>query len=143
MTTIEVFDPPMCCSTGVCGPAPDERLAQLSADLDWLKRQGMQVRRYNLSQEPAAFINQPEVARLLRETDGEGLPVIIVAGVVVSQGVYPSRQQLAQWVGLPAVDDQGLADQPAPQRPKKPSLSVVQPGGGGCGGDTAHGNGCC
>ncbi len=40
-TTIEVFDPPMCCSTGVCSPEPDDRLAQFSADLDWLNHQGI------------------------------------------------------------------------------------------------------
>jgi len=143
MTTIEVFDPPMCCSTGVCGPEPDGRLAQFAADLDWLKRQGTQVRRYNLSQEPAAFISQPEVARVVRETDGEGLPVVIVDGKLVSQGVYPSRQELAQWLGASAAGNQEPADQPAMQRPKAPLLSVVQPGGGCCGGDTADGTGCC
>ena len=72
MTTLEVFDPPMCCSTGVCGPEPDDRLAQFSADLDWLKRRGIPVRRYNLSQEPAAFINQPEVARILLDSAAGG-----------------------------------------------------------------------
>jgi len=143
MVTIEVFDPPMCCSTGVCGPQPDDRLAQFAADLDWLKRQGAQVQRFNLSQEPAAFINQPEVARIVRETDGEGLPVVIVAGKLVSQGVYPSRQELAQWSGLSATGSPELAAQPAMQRPQAPSLSVVQSAGGCCGGDTADGTGCC
>jgi hypothetical protein len=141
MAMIEVFDPPMCCSTGVCGPEPDARLATFAADLDWLKRQGVQVRRYNLTQEPAAFINQPEVARVLRETDGEGLPVLIIDDEVVSQGVYPSRQQLAQWTGLPSGSWE-LADQPA-TRPQPPSLSVVQPSGGCCSGGTADGKDCC
>lgn len=143
MTTLKVFDPPMCCSTGVCGPEPDARLATFAADLDWLKRQGVEVQRYNLSQDPAAFINQPEVARILRETDGEGLPVVIVDGSVVSQASYPSRERLAAWVGLPAAGDQCLADQPVAQQPKTPSLSVVQPGGGCCGGGNERGKGCC
>ncbi len=33
MTTIEVFDPAMCCSTGVCGPQVDPDLARFAADL--------------------------------------------------------------------------------------------------------------
>lgn len=142
MATIEVFDPPMCCSTGVCGTDPDERLAQFSADLDWLKRQGMQVRRYNLSQEPTAFINQPDVARIVSETDGEGLPVVVLGGSVVSRGEYPSRQRLAELVRLSAAGDASPTE-PSTERPHQmPSLSVVQPGGS-CGGGTADGKECC
>ena len=51
---IDVYDPPMCCPTGVCGTDADDVLARFAADLDWLARQGVQVRRYNLSQEPQA-----------------------------------------------------------------------------------------
>jgi hypothetical protein len=36
-TTLCVFDPAMCCSTGVCGPSVDPELARFAADLDWLK----------------------------------------------------------------------------------------------------------
>lgn len=143
MANIEVFDPPMCCSTGVCGPEPDDRLAQFAADLDWLKQQGLQVRRYNLSQEPTAFINQADVARILRETDGQGLPAVVVDGTLVSQGDYPSRQRLAELAGLSAAGESCPADPPqAPKRPA-PALSVVQPGGGCCGGATSSDGGCC
>ncbi len=48
MTLLEVFDPPLCCSTGVCGPDPDARLSQFAADFNWLKSQGVDVRRHNL-----------------------------------------------------------------------------------------------
>jgi hypothetical protein len=55
MTAVRVFDPAMCCSTGVCGPSVDPQLARFSADLEWLKSQGVSVERFNLAQEPAAF----------------------------------------------------------------------------------------
>ncbi len=100
MTTIEVYDPPMCCSSGVCGPEPDERLAKFSADLEWLKSRGAQVRRFNLTQEPLAFTQQPKVQQIINERGEAGLPVILIGGQVVSQGLYPSREQLAQWSGL-------------------------------------------
>jgi hypothetical protein len=48
----QIFDPPMCCSTGLCGPGVDPALVTFSADLDWLKRQGIDVERCNLSQQP-------------------------------------------------------------------------------------------
>ena len=31
------FDPPMCCSTGLCGPSVDDRLVQLQADIEAMK----------------------------------------------------------------------------------------------------------
>lgn len=100
MLKLEVFDPPMCCSSGVCGPQPDPRLAVFSADLDWLRHQGVAVQRYNLSQEPAAFATHPEVARLLRQSDGDCLPIVLAGGQVVSQAVYPSREALLEFAGL-------------------------------------------
>jgi hypothetical protein len=110
MLKLEVFDPPMCCSTGVCGPQPDPRLAVFSADLDWLRRQGVAVRRYNLSQEPAAFAAHPGVARLLRQTDGECLPIVVADGQVVSQVVYPSRQELLGFAGLSETAEQQVKE---------------------------------
>ena len=41
--TIRVFDPAMCCSTGVCGPSVDPDLARFAADVDWLQKQGVTV----------------------------------------------------------------------------------------------------
>lgn len=100
MAKIEIYDPPMCCSTGVCGPNPDPKLVRFAADLDWLRGQGIEVRRFNLAQEPTAFTQNAEVKRLLAETDGDGLPLIMVNGRVVVHGEYPGREQLGQWVGV-------------------------------------------
>ncbi len=100
MTVVEVFDPPMCCSTGACGPEPDTRLAQFAADLDWLKSQGVQVRRYNLAQEPTRFTTNPRVKQILEALGTDGLPVVVVDGRMVSQGEYPSREQLRELARL-------------------------------------------
>jgi len=42
---IQVFDPPLCCSTGVCGTDVDPELVRFAADLDWLAKQGVEVER--------------------------------------------------------------------------------------------------
>ena len=52
MKTLTVFDPAMCCSTGVCGSDVDQVLVDFSADMQWLKGRGVQVERYNLAQQP-------------------------------------------------------------------------------------------
>jgi SAM-dependent methyltransferase len=97
---VEVFDPAMCCSTGVCGPAPNPVLPRFAADLDWLAKQGVEVQRHNLSQEPAAFAGNEQVKAALAAQGTECLPMILVNGEVVSQGKYPVRFTLARWVGL-------------------------------------------
>ena len=100
MTAVRVFDPAMCCSSGVCGPSVDPQLARFSADLDWLKAQGVSVERFNLAQQPAAFA-EDQIVRSTLEAKGEaGLPVVKVNGEIKSSGVYPSRAELSSWAGI-------------------------------------------
>jgi hypothetical protein len=96
---IRVFDPAMCCSTGVCGPSVDPDLARFAADVDWLQKQGVQVERFNLSQQPAAFAETSAVkAALERGTDV--LPLVLVGDRVAVEGSYPSRETLAALAGV-------------------------------------------
>jgi hypothetical protein len=98
MSKVQVFDPPMCCSTGVCGPEVDPALVRFAADLEWLKSKGVEVERFNLSQGPAAFLDNPVVAQAMRER-ADALPMLIVDGKVAAQGRYPDRGALAAFVG--------------------------------------------
>ncbi|MBK6689557.1 MAG: arsenite efflux transporter metallochaperone ArsD [Deltaproteobacteria bacterium] len=104
-TTFRVFDPAMCCSTGICGPSVDAQLVRFAADLDWLKSQGVLVQRFNLSQQPAAFVDDTSVRSALEDKGEASLPLIQVDGQVKSSGVYPSRAQLAAWAGLGSFED--------------------------------------
>jgi AhpD family alkylhydroperoxidase len=97
MTTVEVFDPAMCCSTGVCGPSVDPALATFAADLAWLARQGVPVERHNLSQEPGAFAERDLVRQLLVEHGEKALPAVVVDGELRSSGRYPTQAELAAW----------------------------------------------
>ena len=100
MTKLEVFDPAMCCSTGVCGADVDPRLAQFAADLEWLTSQGVQVARYNLAQDPAAFVANAKVRDLLGRWGSSCLPLVVHDQKILSRGRYPSRSQLAAMIGL-------------------------------------------
>lgn len=97
---IQVFDPPMCCSTGICGPGVDPTLVNFTADLDWLKRQGIEVERYNLSQQTQAFVSNATVAAALKKDGNECLPLILVDGKIAAQGLYLSREKLAELTNL-------------------------------------------
>lgn len=99
MKKLEVFDPAMCCSSGVCGVEVDPVLAQFAADLKWAEERGITVERHNLGQEPQAFAANPAVVKEM-EAGMERLPILSVDGHIVTTGVYPSRRQLAQKLGI-------------------------------------------
>lgn len=100
MATIQVFDPALCCSTGVCGVEIDQALVTFAADVDWLKSCGVQVARVNLAQQPQAFADHAQVRQLLQTQGVRALPTILVDEELQSSGRYPSRDELARWAGL-------------------------------------------
>ena len=108
MKTLTIFDPALCCPTGICGAEIDQTLVNFAADLDWLKREGVQVKRVNLSQEPALFAENEQVKSILQNSGVEGLPVILANDELQSSGQYPDRAQLAQMAGVTAA---GSAEQ--------------------------------
>lgn len=101
MPKVIVFDRPMCCSSGVCGPEVDPMLVSFSSDLLWLTRQGVEVERLNPAQQPEAFAASPLVRQELNAHGAACLPVVAVDGNVVSRGTYPTRAALAGWAGVP------------------------------------------
>jgi hypothetical protein len=105
--TVEIYDPAMCCSTGVCGPVVHPALPRFAADLEWLTGKGVTVTRFNLAQEPKAFTTNPAVKAALAHEGTRCLPLISVNGDVVSKGLYPDRATLAGWTGV-ALDKPGL-----------------------------------
>lgn len=102
MTHLEVFEPPMCCSSGVCGPSVDPRLAAFAADVDWLLSQGVTVTRHNLAQDPQAFLVHPGVNALLQREGTSCLPLLLVDGEIVGRGGYPRREELGHLTGVTA-----------------------------------------
>jgi len=99
--TLEVYDPPMCCDTGVCGPFVDTALVHFAVDIDCLKGQGIHVERYNLTQQPGAFAKNKLLQEAMEKTGTECLLLIMADGKIVAHGSYPDRKALAQISGLP------------------------------------------
>lgn len=102
MTSIQIFDPALCCSTGVCGVEVDQALVSFAADVDWAKQSGAQIERFNLAQQPLAFAENATVKAFLERSGQEALPLILVDGEVVLAGRYPNRAELARWAGIAA-----------------------------------------
>ena len=96
MARLEVFDPAMCCPTGVCGPSVDPALPRFASDLEWLKTKGIDVERHNLAQDVAAFTSNPAVKAALNSRGTQCLPLVLVEGKIVSEGTYLTREELAK-----------------------------------------------
>ncbi len=118
---VTVYDPAMCCSTGVCGPSVDPALAAFSRDVRWLEERGVTVTRYGLASEPHAFAENPRVQGLLAAFGTDALPAVMVCEEIVAYGRYPQRDELATFIQ-------------AATTPRR---------GGGCGGSGADASGCC
>jgi hypothetical protein len=101
MPTIRVFDPPLCCPTGVCGPTVDPELARVAGDLAWLASQGVAVERHNLAQEPGAFVAIAAVREALEQRGNDCLPLTLVDDRIAVEGSYPSRETFAALAGVP------------------------------------------
>jgi hypothetical protein len=100
--TLQVYDPAMCCSTGVCGPSVDQTLLQFASDVQWLASQGIRVQRFNLAQQPDAFVRNQTVVELMHEE--QALPAIFINGALLVSGRYPSRDELL--AALPPIQEQ-------------------------------------
>ena len=113
--SVAIYDPAMCCSTGVCSPSVDPELLRVVRDLQWIESNGATVQRFNLSQEPGAFAENPRVAGLLQAFGDKALPVTLVNGDVLAYGHYPSREDLLSAVSAsssPAANDDAAQCEP-------------------------------
>jgi len=149
MKTIAVFEPAMCCNTGVCGADPAQELVAFTADLDYLKGAGVDITRYNLANNPMAFAEAEPVRQFLETAGSEGLPLTLVNGAVVLTGRYPSRAELSRFAGLDADTaasdagssgcgcDSGCGCAESASEP----VAVVAPAASGCG--CGSDSGCC
>jgi hypothetical protein len=100
MKKLEIYDPALCCSTGVCGVEVDQHLVNFAADVEWAKQNGARIERFNLAQQPLAFAESPMVKGFLERSGQDALPLILVDGEVALAGRYPNRAELARWAGL-------------------------------------------
>jgi hypothetical protein len=95
---IEIYDPAMCCSTGVCGPSVDPELVRIQEALRQIQKQApaLSVVRFGLSSDPQAFVANTTVAELLKSEGPECLPLVYAAGALVCKGCYPANGKLQE-----------------------------------------------
>jgi hypothetical protein len=97
---IEIFDPAMCCATGVCGPSIDPELMRIATVINSLKEEGMIIKRHGLSNEPQAFIVNKVISDILQKEGAKVLPVTLVDGEVAKTREYPTNEELSKWLEI-------------------------------------------
>lgn len=101
MNKMVIFDPAMCCSTGVCGPSVDKELLRVSTLINKLKIKKIIIERHNLTSNPQIFVDNKEINNMLN-TDGiDILPVTMVDGVVVKTKSYPTDEEFCKFLDIP------------------------------------------
>ena len=96
---IEIFDPPMCCPGGLCGPAIDPELLAINETVLRLKSEydgKMRIERYLLTQQGDKFMKNPDVLAMLKSQGTSVLPVTIMNGKVLKNKAYPTYEELKQ-----------------------------------------------
>ena len=101
MKKMLIFEPAMCCSTGLCGVGLDTELLRISTVLNSLKKNGIEVDRFNLTNAPMEFVNNKEVNDLLQTKGVEELPAMVLDGEILITGRYPSNEEFAKLLNIP------------------------------------------
>jgi hypothetical protein len=100
MKKIEIFDPAMCCSTGVCGPSIDPELMRIATVINSLKEKGIIIMRHGLSNEPQDFVTNKVVSDILQKEGADVLPVTLVDSEVAKTKEYPTNEELSKWLEI-------------------------------------------
>ncbi len=97
---IEIFDPPMCCSTGLCGPSVDPALIKINDAILALKKQGVDVERFDLRRQHAVFLADDQIKGLLNAKGVKALPITMADGKVIKTGEYPAYEEICKALGI-------------------------------------------
>ena len=101
MKKMVIYDPAMCCPTGVCGPSVDKNLLRVATVLSRLEKNGVKVERHNLTSTPKAYVDNKRVNHLLMKEGVDVLPIIELDGQIVKTGEYPTNEEFVDLLDIP------------------------------------------
>ena len=101
MKKMQIFEPALCCETGVCGASVDPELLRITTILNTLKQNGVVIDRFNLNSAPMEFVTNQTVNLYVNQKGAEALPCVTVDGMIVIEGRYPTNEEIMRWLELP------------------------------------------
>ena len=92
---VEIFDPPLCCPTGLCGPVLDTTLVDLGEALLARRSQAVTaVVRRQMASEPRELMRTVRSTPSSRHGTSRSLPITVVRGRKVKTDAYPTLDEL-------------------------------------------------
>lgn len=100
MKKIRIYEPAMCCSTGVCGVSVDPELLRMSSLVEKLDKKGIDIKRFNLNNAPQEFVENKKVNEILNEKGEDILPLTMVDDEIIKSGAYPSNEEFEEILSI-------------------------------------------
>lgn len=100
MKKLFIYEPAMCCETGICGVGVDPELLRISTVFSNLKKNGIEVQRYNLNNFPQEFIKNEKINQLIMSDGVDSLPATVLDGKIIKTKAYPTNDEIAKWIGI-------------------------------------------
>jgi len=135
MKKMQIFEPAMCCSTGLCGVGVDPELLRISTVLNTIEKNGVIVDRYNLSNSPQEFIMNKVVNNFIKANGVDGLPITVLDGEIVISGRYPKSEEFVKFLNIPM---SFIGEQP-----KVANATITKKSGCGCADGNCSDGSCC
>lgn len=110
MKKIRIYEPAMCCSTGVCGVSVDPELLRMSSLVEKLDKKGIDIKRFNLNNAPQEFIENKKVNEILNQKGEDVLPLTIVDDEIIKSGAYPSNEEFEEILSI-KIDEKNEEDE--------------------------------
>ncbi len=86
-----IYEGAMCCSTGVCGPEPDQELIALNETIKKLQSDyngRLNIIRASLAFNSLMFFTNKEVFQMVKDNGQEILPITAINGEIVARKKY-------------------------------------------------------
>ncbi|MBB6215058.1 disulfide oxidoreductase YuzD [Anaerosolibacter carboniphilus] len=95
---INIYEPPMCCTSGVCGPSPDTKLMDLQDAIKRLEKEfpEVSINRYSMNFSPKEFMNNKEVFTKVKTEKTNALPIITVNEVIIKEKDYLTYDEFVE-----------------------------------------------
>lgn len=110
MKKIRIYEPAMCCSTGVCGVSVDPELLRMSSLVEKLDKKGIDIKRFNLNSAPQEFVENKKVNEILNEKGEDILPLTMVDDEIIKSGAYPSNEEFEEILSI-KIDEKNEEDE--------------------------------
>ena len=100
MKNMSIYEPAMCCSTGLCGVGVDPELLRISTVINALSKHGIEVERHNLTSAPMEFVTNTAINQLINEKGIDELPATVLDDRIVITGRYPTNEEIAKMLDV-------------------------------------------